>query len=102
MASNTIPEFKVILVGDSGVGKTSIFRRFASNTFIDTTRMTREQSRASTLGLDHMNKRFDCQDKSIKLQLWDTGGLERQRTTVRVATMNNSYYKFAKAGEYSR
>lgn len=76
----------------SKTGKTSLFRRFTSNSFVDTTNMTYTESRASTLGLDHFSRRFDLVNgKSIKLQLWDTGGLEK------VASMTNSYYKFAEA-----
>ena len=92
MASVSIPEFKVILCGEYGVGKTSLFRRFATNSFIETKEMSALKSRQSTLGLDHFSRRFDVNaNKSIKLQLWDTGGLER------VASITNSYYKFAEA-----
>lgn len=92
MASVSIPEFKVILCGEYGVGKTSLFRRFATNSFIETKEVSTLKSRQSTLGLDHFSRRFDVNaNKSIKLQLWDTGGLER------VASITNSYYKFAEA-----
>lgn len=89
----TCPAFKVILCGQYGVGKTSLFRRFTNNSFIDTSNMTSAQSRASTMGLDHFSRKFDDgSGKSVKIQLWDTGGLER------VASMTNNYYKFAEAG----
>ena len=92
MASVSIPEFKVILCGEYGVGKTSLFRRYATNTFVETKEMSALKSRQSTLGLDHLSRRFDVsENKSMKLQLWDTGGLER------VASITNSYYKFAEA-----
>lgn len=42
-------------------------------------------------GLDHITKEFLVKDKSIKLQLWDTGGMER------IASVTSSYYKFAEA-----
>lgn len=51
MSVATKPEFKVILVGDYGVGKTSIFRRFLNDTFIDTSKLSRAQTRQSTLGI---------------------------------------------------
>ena len=90
MASMTIPQLKVILCGEYGVGKTSLFRRFTNDTFLDATKLTTSQSRQSTLGLDHASRKYDVHGiKSIKLQLWDTGGLER------VASITNSYYKFA-------
>ena len=92
MASVSIPEFKVILCGEYGVGKTSLFRRYATNTYIETIHMNPIESRNSTLGMDHISKTYDVTGlKTIKIQLWDTGGLER------VASITNSYYKFAEA-----
>ncbi|KAF4527628.1 hypothetical protein B566_EDAN016359 [Ephemera danica] len=85
MASTKIPEQKVILCGEYGVGKSSLFRRYAANTFVTTT------DRQSTLGLDHYDKQYGIGDKLIRLQLWDTGGMER------VASITSSYYKFAEA-----
>ncbi|XP_050082047.1 ras-related protein Rab-30 [Anopheles aquasalis] len=85
MASVRIPEQKIILCGEYGVGKSSLFRRFATNNFVTTT------DRKSTLGLDHFGRTFNVGDKEIKLQLWDTGGMER------VASVTSSYYKFAEA-----
>ncbi|TMW53727.1 hypothetical protein DOY81_001195 [Sarcophaga bullata] len=83
MAKVRIPKQKVILCGDYGVGKSSLFRRFTNNTFVTDT------DRKSTLGLDHIDKDYRIDDKQIKLQLWDTGGMER------VASVTSSYYKFA-------
>ncbi|XP_055376380.1 ras-related protein Rab-1B [Condylostylus longicornis] len=83
MATIRIPEQKVILCGDYGVGKSSLFRRFATNTFVTAT------DRNSTLGLDHIHKFYTSEDRTIRLQLWDTGGMER------VASVTSSYYKFA-------
>lgn len=92
MATTSCPELKVILCGEYGVGKTSLFRRFSAHTYIDTSTMSAAQSRQSTLGLDHFSRKFDGPaGKSLKLQLWDTGGLER------VASTTHSYYKFSKA-----
>ncbi|XP_002062394.3 GTP-binding protein ypt4 [Drosophila willistoni] len=83
MAKVRIPKQKVILCGDYGVGKSSLFRRFANNSFVT------ETDRKSTLGLDHIDRDYSVGDKQIKLQLWDTGGMER------VASVTSSYYKFA-------
>ncbi|XP_030372739.1 ras-related protein Rab-14 [Scaptodrosophila lebanonensis] len=83
MATVRIPRQKVILCGDYGVGKSSLFRRFTNNTFVS------ESDRKSTLGLDHIDREYKVGDKQIKLQLWDTGGMER------VASVTSSYYKFA-------
>lgn len=85
MASVKIPEQKVILCGEYGVGKSSLFRRYMNNSFTDAT------DRKSTMGLDHYGKVFTVDDKSIKLQLWDTGGMER------VASITSSYYKYSEA-----
>ncbi|CAG9838643.1 unnamed protein product [Diabrotica balteata] len=85
MASIRVPEQKVILCGEYGVGKSSIFRRYTNNTFVTAT------DRKSTLGLDHCSKLFHVCDRDLKLQLWDTGGMER------VASITSSYYKFAEA-----
>jgi len=85
MASVKTPEQKVILCGEYGVGKSSLFRRFMSNSFTDST------DRKSTMGLDHYSKKFTVQEKDIKLQLWDTGGMER------VASITSSYYKYSEA-----
>lgn len=63
MASLRVPEQKVILCGEYGAGKSSIFRRFTNNTFVQTT------NRASTLGLDHSDKLYRVDDKELKVSL---------------------------------
>ncbi|KAG5680342.1 hypothetical protein PVAND_009853 [Polypedilum vanderplanki] len=78
-------EQKVILVGDYGCGKSSLFRRFMCDTFINST------DRKATLGLDHYSKTFQVNGRNINLLLFDTGGMER------IASVTSSYYKFAEA-----
>lgn len=90
------PESKIILLGEFGVGKTSIFRRFSQGTFVDTSGMDWNQYRESTLGLDNYSRKFECildndTTKVISLRLFDTGGLER------IGSISNSYYKFSEA-----
>lgn len=90
------PESKIILLGEFGVGKTSIFRRYSQGTFVDTSGMDWSQYRESTLGLDNYSKKFECttdsgETKTISLRLFDTGGLER------IGSISNSYYKFSEA-----
>ncbi|UYV83183.1 hypothetical protein LAZ67_23000088 [Cordylochernes scorpioides] len=85
MATTKVPGLKVILCGEYGVGKSSLFRRFATNTFVASS------DRSSTLGLDHYDRVFLAQGRQVKLQLWDTGGMER------IASVTSSYYKFAEA-----
>lgn len=85
MASVKVPEQKVILCGEFGVGKSSLFRRFMNDTFTTAT------DRQSTMGLDHFGKIYNVNGKELKLQLWDTGGMER------VASITSSYYKYSEA-----
>jgi len=85
MASVKVPEQKVILCGEFGVGKSSLFRRFMNDTFTTAT------DRKSTMGLDHYGKVYNVKGKELKLQLWDTGGMER------VASITSSYYKYSEA-----
>jgi len=85
MATVKIPEQKVILIGEYGVGKSSLFRRFTTNSFVTAT------DRTVTLGLDNYGKVFEVNSKPMKLQLWDTGGMER------VASITSSYYKYSEA-----
>ena len=72
---------KVILVGDSTVGKTSLFNRFISNKFTEATPRTEmPQSFLTTL---------DLPERAMRLALWDTAGQERFRSTCR------AYYREA-------
>ena len=69
---------KVVLIGKSGVGKTSIISRYTSNIFKD--------SLMATPGANFITKRVDFpQDKKvIKLEIWDTAGQERYRSLAKV------------------
>ena len=60
--------FKTIAVGSGGVGKTSLIRRFAEGTFLETY--------VPTLGVDFATKEVQLGDQTIKLVLFDTGGQE--------------------------
>ena len=57
---------KLIIIGDSGVGKTNILTRFCENIFKDT--------HVATIGVDFNVKTIDVEDKRLKLQIWDTAG----------------------------
>lgn len=61
MAATRLPEQKVILCGEYGSGKSSIFRRYANNTFVTSS------DRSSTLGLDHYSKSFTANDREVKV-----------------------------------
>lgn len=61
--------FKVLLVGDAGVGKSCLVRRFSEDAFSDAYKVT--------VGVDFKIKTVELERKTIKLQLWDTAGEER-------------------------
>lgn len=65
MATVKVTEQKVILCGEYGVGKTSIFRRFANNTFVA------NSDRKSTLGLDNIDKEYVVDDRRIRVSIFD-------------------------------
>ena len=63
---------KLLVIGDSGVGKTNILLRFVENNF--------HPSHLTTIGIDFKIKTVDIDGKKIKLQIWDTAGQERFKT----------------------
>ena len=70
---------KVVLLGESGVGKTCIIARFINNTF--------EENLISTTGASYAGKTmtFDEYDgKSIKFEIWDTAGQEKYRSLTKI------------------
>ena len=73
---------KVVLVGDSGVGKTNIMSKYLKNQF-------REDSKA-TVGVEFGSKQFSVEGHQIKAQIWDTAGQERYKA------ITSAYYKGAK------
>ena len=73
--------FKVLLVGNTGVGKSSLFLRFVDKIWND--------AFVPTIGVDFKTKTLNINNKNIKLQIWDTAGQERFRTII------SSYYKGA-------
>ncbi|KAK8818237.1 hypothetical protein WA556_006058, partial [Blastocystis sp. ATCC 50177/Nand II] len=75
--------FKIVLIGDSGVGKSSLLLRFADGAFTD--------SFISTIGVDFRFRTVETLDKTAKLQIWDTAGQERFRT------ITSAYYHGADA-----
>ena len=74
--------FKIILIGDSGVGKTNILSRYVNNTFSESTK--------STVGVELGCKIEEINNTKIKIQIWDTAGQERYKSITK------TYYKGAK------
>ncbi|CAI0437667.1 unnamed protein product [Linum tenue] len=73
--------FKLLLIGDSSVGKSCLLLRFADDSYVD--------SYISTIGVDFKIRTVEQDGKTIKLQIWDTAGQERFRT------ITSSYYRGA-------
>ena len=70
-----IPDCKITLVGDSGVGKSSIIGRFVTGIFI--------KDMSSTAGLNYSQKLYEKDGKKVNLNLWDTAGQEKFRSLGR-------------------
>ena len=73
-ASSSIDNYKIVLIGDINVGKTSILSRFRYGSF--------ESDYIPTLGIDFFSKNLFFEDKTIRLILWDTAGQERFRSLI--------------------
>ena len=73
--------FKVLLIGNSGVGKSSLLVRFVDDHFHD--------NFMPTIGVDFKIKTVDVDGKVVKLQIWDTAGQDRFKT------ITSSYYRGA-------
>jgi len=72
---------KMLVLGESGVGKSCVLLRFAENTF--------NESFISTVGVDFKFRTVEIDGKMVKLQIWDTAGQERFRT------ITSSFYRGA-------
>lgn len=71
---------KVMLLGDSGVGKTCLLVRFKDGAFLS-------GAFISTVGIDYRNKIVEIEETKVKLQIWDTAGQERFRSVT------HAYYR---------
>lgn len=73
---------KLLLIGDTSVGKTNIVSRYIQDEF--------SEKAKPTLGVDFMTKMVEIGDKKVRIQIWDTAGQEKYRSITR------SYYSNAK------
>ena len=73
--------FKLVLIGDSGVGKSNLLSRFTRNEF--------NLESKTTIGVEFATKNSIIEDKVIKAQIWDTAGQERYRA------ITGAYYRGA-------
>lgn len=74
--------FKVVLIGDSGVGKSNIMSRYLKDEFSIETK--------TTVGVEFGAKKIELNGNKIKAQIWDTAGQERYKS------ITNAYYKGSK------
>ena len=75
-------KLKIVVVGDSGVGKTNLIKRFVSNSF--------SANSKATVGVEFLSKTYKIEDLVFKIELWDTAGQERYKS------ITAAYYKGAK------
>lgn len=73
--------FKVVLIGDSGVGKSNLLSRFTRNEFCSESK--------STIGVEFATRSLEVDGKAVKAQIWDTAGQERYRA------ITSAYYRGA-------
>lgn len=73
--------FKIVLIGDSAVGKSNLLARFARDEFYPNSK--------STIGVEFQTQKIDINGKEIKAQIWDTAGQERFRAVT------SAYYRGA-------
>ncbi|KAI7864361.1 P-loop containing nucleoside triphosphate hydrolase protein [Spinellus fusiger] len=78
-----IPTLKLLLIGNSNVGKSSLLLRFTDDTFLP------QEEVSATIGVDFKVSMMNIEGQSYKLTIWDTAGQERFRT------LTSSYYRGA-------
>ena len=72
---------KLVLLGDSSVGKTNLLLRYAKNEF--------EESTKATIGMDFISLEIKIENKEVRVQFWDTAGQEKYKAITR------TYYRIA-------
>ena len=80
--TDTFINFKIIIIGDSGVGKSTLLKRAVYNRY--------DESYQATIGFEFLLMHFKVNDLKIKLQIWDTCGEEMYRSLVQGFYRNTS------------
>lgn len=73
--------FKIVLIGDSGVGKSNLLLRYTKDQF--------KMNSQSTIGVEFATRSIKVEDSFVRAQIWDTAGQERYRA------ITNAYYRNA-------
>ncbi|KAK9500587.1 hypothetical protein O3M35_001826 [Rhynocoris fuscipes] len=81
MEEDVLTTLKILIIGESGVGKSSLLLRFTEDTF--------NQEQSITIGVDFKTKKITTEGNTVRLAIWDTAGQERFRT------LTPSYYRDA-------
>uniref|UniRef100_A0A1B6CCN1 small monomeric GTPase n=1 Tax=Clastoptera arizonana TaxID=38151 RepID=A0A1B6CCN1_9HEMI len=81
MDEDILTTLKILIIGESGVGKSSLLLRFTDDNF--------DPDQSLTIGVDFKTKKLTVQGNTVKLAIWDTAGQERFRT------LTPSYYRDA-------
>jgi Ras-related protein Rab-6A len=69
-----LSKYKVVFLGDQGTGKTSIIKAFIYNSF--------DANYQATIGIDFLSKTLSLEDRTVRLQIWDSAGQERFRSLI--------------------
>ena len=81
MSNNKLPSIKIILLGDSGVGKSSIIKRYFEDKF--------DPNMTVTFGSNFLEKIITIKGTKVKLELWDTAGQEEFRSVTKIFIKNS-------------
>ena len=77
LSKGTIPpllKYKIVFLGDQAVGKSSIINRFIYDIFDGNEHVDNSFTKRPTIGIDFISQNIFLEDKTIRLQLWDTAG----------------------------
>jgi small GTP-binding protein len=79
--NDKLPSIKIILLGNSGVGKSSIIRRYFEDIF--------DENLPSTYSSNFLDKIITLRGKKVKIEVWDTAGQEEFRSITKIFVKNS-------------